>query len=1072
MNPKIVIRLFLLLTFIILNNSLYSQNKAFYENKGQIGNYDLETDNSVIYYNSNDNPNVFFLNDKVTFVFFKECEKNQRKNPLSYSQYQQSDKEISIFRIDLKFDNINKDCLLKANCKEQQYSNYYLAHCPQGIIDIHSFKKIIYKNIYPSIDLEFYYSNGNLKFDYIILPGGNPNDIKYQYIGADETKLTSSNSLEIVTPFGNFSEKPLYCYQKENSELITEINSKIIINNGVISYKIGDYNKSKTLVIDPEIEWSTFFGGSDRDAAMNIEIDDESNVYVDHLIRSIDIPATPGTLKVKTSTDEDICISKMTKDGELIWSTIIGGSDIDGSNVMDVRDTIIWIMADCHSSDFPVTPDAFQKTLGGYVDIVLVRLSSSGKLMYSTYYGGNGYDGNLDCEIDKYYNVWFAGRTTCKNLPITSNADRTGNDSFYDGFILKFDNSNKRVYASYFGGLNDDSIENMTLDTEGNPAVTGWTTGYYFPTTNNAFQKTFGGDTDAFLTKLDTNGKIIWSSYFGGKGFDIGSNLTSDLDGNFILYGYTNSSDIFVSGNAFQKQNAGGMDAFIAKFDNSGKIIWSTYFGGDGNEADQSLIFQTGGVETDNFGNIAISGITKSSNLPVTTDALSNTLNGQIDGFAAVFNQHGSPIWSSYIGGSQSDGCRDIAFNGKNHLHVIGWTESPDFPTTDNAFQKNYAGNGDGFVSKFSFCDEYTESQVFCPDTNIAVNASAVKIPVFAKFNSIPSPNTGIDVNFSVRFDNRIFECTGISKGTITNDVTNSGIRTIDISLVNITVSDLFILTELVGNNKGNMNDKTDFVILNCDFEINCLNNSLRNGSMTLGCSENLSTYVFIPDTSSPPTKRNFGIPLMVKFNKLPARTDRFSSTAKIRFDHDIFNFVKLSTGTVISDDTTDNFRTIEITCSDIIAYKNPLLLVKLLGQVLFTEKREMQVELLDFKWNDVCVKIDSSNSGNFIDELVCVQDLRYFIYVPKPDMSISPQPASDFINVDIESADAGEHKIKVFSVAGNAVFEKAWFQNSSNGKLTNTNVNINLSQISSGLYYLVFMAPSGTRAEPLYIVK
>jgi len=201
---------------------------------------------------------------------------------------------------------------------------------------------------------------------------------------------------------------------------------------------------------------------------------------------------------------------------------------------------------------------------------------------------------------------------------------------------------------------------------------------------------------------MSPSNDIIWATYFGGNKKDYANRVTVDKNNNIFLCGYTASSDLYASNDAYQKNSGGGVDIFLNKFDTNGSIIWSTYFGGNSDEGQDSPYHQLGGLEINQNGLISFTGVTKSTNLNCTNDAYQNNLKGTSDALITYFDSDCNLKYCSYLGGTSDDVGYALKFDKDTNLIVVGSTTSNDFPIIGNSFQNTNKGNTDGFIVKFA----------------------------------------------------------------------------------------------------------------------------------------------------------------------------------------------------------------------------------------------------------------------------------------------------------------------------------------------------------------------------------
>ncbi len=349
-------------------------------------------------------------------------------------------------------------------------------------------------------------------------------------------------------------------------------------------------------------------------------------------------------------------------------------------------------------------------------------------LVWSTYYGGSNFDGPRSIVCDNANNfVYVVGYTYSTNMP-TQNA---GGGSFYqglladsvliDGFIWKFTQTGVRLWATYYGGLGDESHADAAIDQFQNLYVCGHTTASNWPTffLPGAFNDpTYGGgQSDATIMKFNSLGVRQWASYFGGNLADWATSITVDATGTVYMTGYTASPDLPVQnpggGAYFQSTIASYEDAFIAKFSPLGVLQWSTFYGGPGNEEAFGIAVSAN--------SIYITGMTQSAALPWFYPGggkyIDSTLVGSQDGFVARFTIGGVQTWATYVGGDSTDWADDVVIDGSGNAFVVGYTESTNFPTLNPGGTTYYqpAGGGglDIAISKFNSADSLVWSTYY-----------------------------------------------------------------------------------------------------------------------------------------------------------------------------------------------------------------------------------------------------------------------------------------------------------------------------------------------------------------------
>ena len=316
-------------------------------------------------------------------------------------------------------------------------------------------------------------------------------------------------------------------------------------------------------------------------------------------------------------------------------------------------------------------------------------------LTYSTYLGGTGGDEAFGVAVDAQGDAYVTGVTASTNFPTTSSAY----EPIYQGgsgtvFVTEFNPSGSGlVFSTYLGGTSIDIPAQILLDPSDDIFLVGSTTSNNFPTTSGVFQPLYGGNQDAFLTKMKPDGSaLIYSTYIGGTGIDFGSAVTLDSSGDAFVTGSTQSTD-FPTLNPIQLGNAGLYDAFVTEVSPVGALIYSTYLGG-------SLSDYGTGIAVDSAGDVDVSGYTYSTNFP-TQNAYQSTLSGGSDIFITKFTPGSSALlFSTYLGGSSLDKSTAMAVDSGGNIYLTGSTQSANFPVTGTAYQSALQGTSNAFITK------------------------------------------------------------------------------------------------------------------------------------------------------------------------------------------------------------------------------------------------------------------------------------------------------------------------------------------------------------------------------------
>jgi len=654
----------------------------FIQNDGQL-------DKKVKFYEKASNSAMYLTEEGVYVSLVKQDGKKDTKT------------EAKLIKLSFLGGNPNPEIVAEGRLEGKV--NYFIGNDPkEWKRDIPTYSSVLYKEVYEGIDIRFYGNQRQLEYDVIVKPGADPSKVKIVYEGIEGLRLKDNGEMEVVVKNSKGEEsialiqhKPIV-YQEIDGKRKELDGGFLILKNdkdkAVYAFNVPDYDKTRPLIIDPVLVYSTYLGGSGNDWGYGIAVDSSGNAYVIGATDSTDFPTQNAFQRTYGGGIFDVFVTKLNSSGSLVYSTYLGGSGYDwGYGIAVDSSGNAYVTGLTFSTDFP-TQNAFQRRFGGANDVFVTKLNSSGSLVYSTYLGGSDMDWGCGIAVDSSGNAYVTGWTWSADFP-TQNAFQRRFGGANDAFVTKLNSSGSLVYSTYLGGSRPDWGYGIAVDSSGNAYVTGRTLSTDFPT-RNAFQRTFGGggDFDAFVTKLNPSGSLVYSTYLGGSGGDRGHGIAVDSSGNAYVTGETYSTD-FPTKNAFQRTFGGEWDAFVTKLNPSGSLVYSTYLGGSGDDEGY-------GIAVDSSGNAYVTGLTDSTDFPTTQNAFQRTFIG--DAFVTKLNPSGSLVYSTYLGGSGMDWGRGIAVDSSGNAYVTGETYSPDFPTK-NAFQRTYGYGGgiwDVFVTK------------------------------------------------------------------------------------------------------------------------------------------------------------------------------------------------------------------------------------------------------------------------------------------------------------------------------------------------------------------------------------
>lgn len=534
-----------------------------------------------------------------------------------------------------------------AGCK----LNYFNELVPLGVA-ADGFGKVVIKNIYEGIDWEILLDDETgLKYNFILAPGINAAAIKLIYNSNFPITLDDDGNININTIIGNITELAPTSYETisginilSNFELQQINEHKVAVN-----FHLNEYDNDVSVTIDPQLYWCTYFGGNKEECFNSVTTDADGNLIV---VGWTDSPGFP---------------------------TLNAGTFYQGAKA-------------------PLE------------DAMIVKFSPTEALLWATFYGGNKEEWAYSVTTDGSNNIFVSGETVSPNFPVYNagtfyQAALTGDE---DVFILKFDASGSRMWATYYGGDKKEGGYGITTDPSGNIFVTGYTESTDFPKLNAGtfYQAAMGGVQDAFILKFNNAGTRIWATYYGGSLYDVGNSIASDGSGNIFVTGETRSTNfpIYDAGTFYQNTMAGDTDLYVLKFTNTGARQWATYYGGLDADYGNSVI-------TDVSDNIYVGGWTRSNNFP-TADAgyfYQSVLSGISDGQIIKFDNTGNRLWATYLGGNSNESAHKwdiLAEDFCGNIYFAITTASTDMPVYDagcsSYYDDQYEDFGDIFITRFT----------------------------------------------------------------------------------------------------------------------------------------------------------------------------------------------------------------------------------------------------------------------------------------------------------------------------------------------------------------------------------
>ncbi|MDX2171867.1 MAG: T9SS type A sorting domain-containing protein [Bacteroidota bacterium] len=720
MAPKLL--KYLLFFTLFLSLHCFSYNKLpilFEENNGQLPEFSGST-NKILFQANLPNLSIWVTEKGLIYNFYKV--KNALNSNALILERASSQQQIDWFRSEmlLKGAVISSGNLIKKG--KADFENRYIKEKNANQIQTNSFEELYFTNVYEGIDWRIFIENNQVKQEFVVQSHANSKLINLEYISTGNIDV-KEQEIKISNKLGVFTEGKLVCYQANKNVKAKYNYTKSFSGNGqdrISHYFVGitteKYNENEKLIIDPILQWSTFFGGGSDEDAHSI-YSDGSNTWVAGHSQSFNFPTlNPGSSAYYQGSNAggfgDAFILKFSSTGALIWGTYFGGTQNEEVLSIFSSGTNVWVAGYTNSTDFPVLNPGggafYQGTMAGVSDAFILKFNTSGVLNWSTFVGGVNaeYFSALQFKNNELY---VAGVSSSTNFPVVNAGTFFQNYSaLNDGVILKFNASNSLVWSTYIGGSGNDNINTIQANAT-DIFIGGYTNSPNFNVINSGgyFQSTLTGSYDAFVSKFALNGTLSWSTFFGGENLDKINSLTLD-NNNVWITGTTSSTTlpVFNAGGTsyFQGTNSGFSDGFIAKFNLANTSLkWSSYYGGSSNDLFTCM--------TNDGENVFISGYTNSTNVPVLNPGggsfYQNNNLGFYEGTILQFDTSCTRKLATYFGDVSNEYLEGIACDG-NKLLITGYTQSNFLPTLipSGSYSQTISSGGiDVLISVFKNCN-------------------------------------------------------------------------------------------------------------------------------------------------------------------------------------------------------------------------------------------------------------------------------------------------------------------------------------------------------------------------------
>jgi hypothetical protein len=601
--------------------------------------------------------------------------------------------------------------------RQQAVFSYFTGPEKDWEAGLRTFARIVYKDLWPGIDLVYRGTVNRLKYEFVVAPGVDPGKIRFRYAGATAVQVLDSGALRVETPAGDFQDAPPVAWQEIDGKRVPVTLAYAGSRDQVYGFRLGEYDRTRTLILDPAIlVYCGFIGGTRLDDAYGIAVDPAGNAYVTGETISIEpsFPVTAGPDRTYNGL-YDAFVAKVNAAGTaLVYCGYIGGAGYDhgrGIAVDAAGTAYVTGITESTEQTFPVKvgPDLTYNgpSAPGVGDVFVAKVNATGTaLVYCGYIGGKEPEEGWGIAVDAAGNACVTGWTLSdeKTFPVKVGPDLTYNGGFLDAFVAKVNAAGTGlVYCGYIGGIYYDDARRIAADAAGNAYVTGRTnsTEATFPVAAGPDLTYNGGAYDAFVAKVSAAGNaLVYCGYIGGVKEDYGLDIAVHANGDAFVTGYTSSTEqtFPVKVGPDLTYNGSYADAFVAKVNATGSALdYCGYIGG----ADYDSAFA---CAVDPLGNAYVAGNTSSDErtFPVVVGP-DLTINGGNDAFVAKVNAKGSAlIYCGYIGGWDSEAVTGIAVDTAGNAHAAGTTYSESFPVRVGPDLTFNGGLNDAFVAKIA----------------------------------------------------------------------------------------------------------------------------------------------------------------------------------------------------------------------------------------------------------------------------------------------------------------------------------------------------------------------------------
>lgn len=624
----------------------------------------------------------------------------------------------------------------------QSHANYYGTPANgKSLSRVPHARRLLQKDLFDGVDVEYYFSKGALQYDIVLQDATKHGSIGVRFDGGSSVRIGDKGSLFVDNEGGDgWRQSAPVVYQRSESGDRIEISSRYrLISDDTVGFEVdGSVDPNLPLIIDPVISFSAFIGTPGSDSIHDIAFDSNNNQIITGTTNSSIFPVIDDNGSGAVLSDDDVFVSKFDAVGNLLWTTILGGSasDFDSTLAVDGLDRVVvggsTAISGSSNSNFPVKdailPAVPLGTFSRSIAAFLLRLTPDGELDFSTFVGGSGGTTFLrDVEVADDHSIVATGWTSA-DFFFNRSRDFDGVDfGRTDAFLLKLRPNGRSVtFQNFIGGEESDLAYGLAIDNQGRYVVTGETRSPDFLLVNplgpnTAFGRFPNENREVFLSRFSADGnRIDFSTTMGDPDFHDES-FGVVVGSNDVAYITGRAGPGFPLVQPVQPLYGGGQgtsssDGFVAAIDiDNRSVLYSTFLGGPSNDRGVDIALNEAGQ-------VVVVGLAAEV-FPQTENFASQT-GGSTDVFVAALKNDGSEIeYSGLIGGSMGDRVRAVAIDLNQQVVVVGATSSDDLPLVNSS--QIFQGLQDGFIIKLADGDPVVNVNV----APVIDSPDAVSIP-------------------------------------------------------------------------------------------------------------------------------------------------------------------------------------------------------------------------------------------------------------------------------------------------------------------------------------------------------